>query len=213
MGNLNIEDVKANLSYFVEWRPALWAPAVNWLIGDPMRFAGKRVLDLGCRYGRMSCLFGLLDATVTGVELEGVSLARAWREVDHWNLRGQVQFFNYDGHPLNIPGRDYDFILTKSVLVVVPNLDRFLFALSHKLRADGELMMAENLAGGAFLNFLRRVITHRRFQGLEDRFHGVDADFLAMLSQTFDIIGFKTFYGIVSAIRGQKKPCLDMETI
>jgi len=202
---LSVEDVKANMPYFVEWRPALWTPAVRWLIDDPKRFAGKSVLDLGCRYGRMSCFFGLLGATVTGVELEGVSLEKAWAEADRWHLGHRVQFLNYDGNPLNIPGDGYDFIFTKSVLVVVPELDTFLVALSHKLNSGGELMMAENLAGGAFLNFLRRVIIHRRWRDLEDNFHGIDAAFLDTVGQVFDISAFRTYYGLVGTIRAWKE--------
>lgn len=196
-----------NLSYFVEWRPALWAPAVRWLIEDPKRFAGKRVLDLGCRHGRMSCFFGLLGAEVTGVELECVSLEKAWEEADRWHVRDRVQFINYDGNPLNIPGPDYDFVFTKSVLVVVPELDKFLAALSNKLNSGGELIMAENLAGGPLLNLLRRAIIHRHWHGFEDQFHGVDANFLATVGRTFDIVALRAYYGLVASIRAHKKPC------
>jgi SAM-dependent methyltransferase len=197
--------VDAKLSYFVEWRPALWTPAVRWLIGAPERFRGKRVLDLGCRYGRMSCLFGLLGADVTGVELEDVSLERARQEAIHWNVAHRVQFVQYNGDPLNIPGFDYDFVFTKSVLVIVPQLSQFLVALADRLKPGGELMMAENFAGSRELAWLRRVLIHRLWSGFDDQFHGVDSDFLATVAQTFDIVAWKCYFGLVASISARKK--------
>jgi hypothetical protein len=40
------------LRYCVGWRPYLWLRPLEYALGDPARFAGKRVLDLGCRFGR-----------------------------------------------------------------------------------------------------------------------------------------------------------------
>ncbi len=193
------------LSYFVEWRPLLWTPAVKWLIGDPKRFIGKRVLDLGCRSGRMSCLFGLLGASVTGLELNQVSLHEAWEEAKRWNLIGQVHFEHYDGNPSHIPGDNYDFIFTKSVLVVIDDLGTFLPGLALKLSRDGELLAAENLTGGRFLKFVRRYFIHRRWRGFESRFHGVDLKFLTILNEVFKIVELKRYYGLVIAIRARKR--------
>ena len=46
------------------------------------QIAGKKVLELGCRTGRMSSLFGLLGAEVVGVDLPNVCLKAAQREAD-----------------------------------------------------------------------------------------------------------------------------------
>jgi hypothetical protein len=57
---------------------------------------------------------------------------------------------------------------------------------------------------GAFLNFLRRAIIHRRWHDLEDSFHGIDVAFLDTVGQVFDIIAYRTYYGLVGAIRAYK---------
>ena len=196
-----------DLRYFVEWRPRQWAPAVKFLIGDPTRFVGKTVLEIGCRDGRMSCLFGLLGATVVGLDLNGVSMDKAFAEADRWGVRDRVSFTTYDGNPANIPGRDYDFIFTKSVLVVVPNLDTSLRQISTRLKADGELLAAENLTGGRLL-YIVRWLRNSRYRSGRSRFHGVDDEFLATVKRAFTLVDFKTYHGLVAALRARKMQVL-----
>ena len=184
----------------------LWTPAVRWLIGDTRRFVGKRVLDLGCGHGRMSCLFGLLGATVQGVDLEPTNVAKAREEANRWNLGDRVQFAKCDSEPLHLPGSGYDFVFTKSVLVVVPVVDTFMAGLSQKLKPGAELMLAENLSGSGFLKMLRFGVLHRRDRGFErSSFHGVDQSFLIALGRRFDVVEYKKYYGLVAAIRARKR--------
>ena len=199
-----IGNTNTKLSYFVHWHPALWTPAIRWLVGDTRRFVGKRVLDLGCGHGRMSCLFGLLGATVQGVDLDPKNVAVAREEVARWNLGDRVQIAACDGDPLHMPGSNYDFAFTKSVLVVVPDVDTFIAGLSQKLKPGAELMFAENL-GGAFLKMLRFGILHRRDKAFERSFHGVDQAFLTAVSRQVDMVEYKQYYGLVAAIRARKR--------
>jgi len=191
------------LSYFVDWRQSLWTPAVEYLVGDPERFRGKTVLELGCRTGRMSCLFGLLGATVLGVDLPGVELQSARDEAERWKVSARVSFVTYDGTVDNIPGRDFDYIFTKSVLVMIPELETFLRGLAAKLGDGGELLAAENVAGGSLLRLGRQIWTYRRYRGLEHRFNGVDPEFLSIVRRVFGSVDVKQFYGTVAAIRAR----------
>jgi len=191
------------LSYFVDWRQSLWTPAVEYLVGDPERFRGKTVLEIGCRTGRMSCLFGLLGATVVGVDLPGVELQSARGEAERWNVSSRVSFVTYDGTAGNIPGEDFDFIFTKSVLVMIPELETFLRGLAAKLKDGGELLAAENAAGGSLLRLGRQLWTYRRYRGLERRFNGVDPHFMEIVRRVFSSVDVKQFYGTVAAIRAR----------
>jgi 2-polyprenyl-3-methyl-5-hydroxy-6-metoxy-1,4-benzoquinol methylase len=66
------------LGYCVEGRPWLWTRPVTWAIGDRQRFQGKRVLEHGCRYGKMSCYFASsLGALVNGVDVQDRYLEQA----------------------------------------------------------------------------------------------------------------------------------------
>ena len=115
-----------DLRYFVDWHAWLWKPAVRAVIGDPARFAGRKVLELGCGHGKMSCLFALLGADVTALELPDRPLDVANEEVKKWNLWDKVSIHHYDGDLSCLPAREYDFVFSKSVLVIVPDLRSFL---------------------------------------------------------------------------------------
>jgi SAM-dependent methyltransferase len=189
------------LPYFVDWRPRTWAPAVRWLLGDPARFRGKKVLEVGCRTGRMSCLFGLLGADVLGVDLPDVCLKSARREAESAGVSERVRFLNYSGDPRSLLEKEFDFVFAKSTLVMIADLLPFLVALPAKLKAGGELLLAENLAGGLLMKMMRRLVHRRRGKSLLDRIHGVDAAFLATLGSVFEITERQNFSWLVAAIR------------
>jgi 2-polyprenyl-3-methyl-5-hydroxy-6-metoxy-1,4-benzoquinol methylase len=196
----------ARLPYFVDWRPRLWVPAVRWLLGDPARFRGKKVLDVGCRTGRMSCLFGLLGAEVLGVDLPDVCLESAQREAAAAGVSDRVRFLNYSGDPASLLEDDFDFVFSKSVLVMIPDLKPFFVALASKLKPGGELLLAENLAGGLLMRLIRRVVVHRRRgKSFLEKFHGVDAAFLATLGTAFEMAEQQNFSWLVAAIRAHRR--------
>jgi len=198
-----------DLSYFVGWHSLLWAPPVRWLIGNPERFIGKHLLELGCGDGRMASLFGMMGASVIGVEPDEHNFADARNETIKWGVSDRVNFVNYDGNPLNIPNGEFDFIFTKSVLVLIPNLRNYLNLLSNKVKPGGEIMLAENMHNGTILRRIRRRALrlyryHRWGSDPYRGFTGVNQGFLDKVEESFHIIGFKTYYGFVAAIRAIK---------
>ncbi len=193
------------LAYFVTWRPRLWTPVVRWLVRDPARFRGKKVLEVGCRNGRMSCLFGLLGADVLGVDLPDVCLDPARREVAAAGVSDRVRFQNYNGDPASLQEKDFDFVFSKSTLVMIGDLKPFVAALPSRLKPDGELLLAENLSGGWAMQLIRRLVHWRRGKELLDRIHGVDAAFLDTLGLSFETTERKNFFGLVTAIRAQRR--------
>lgn len=196
------DTVDTRIREAVEWRRWLWAPAVRWLLGDPERFRGKRVLELGCRYGKMSCLFGRFGAEVLGVDLEETRLDRARAEAAAQGLGGPVRFRVYDGDPGSLDEGEFDFVFSKSVLVVVPELGDFLRALRGVVVPGAELMLAENAAGNAVVNRVRR-LAHPRWKSFERRFHGVDDAFLEEVDAVFPIEERRRFGFAVHAIRAR----------
>ena len=185
-----------DLTYFIGWRPFLWKPAVEWLLGDIKRFVGARVLELGCANGLMSCYFGLLGATVIGIDIDRGPLGKAREEAIRWGLSDRVSFCHYDGNPLNIPGNDYDFVFTKSVLVMISSLDKFLLPLSQKIKSGGELMAAENADN--------RLATQLRRRYKDGPFHGVNKGFISHVESVFYKAEVKSYFSLVTAIRATK---------
>jgi 2-polyprenyl-3-methyl-5-hydroxy-6-metoxy-1,4-benzoquinol methylase len=154
----------------------------------------------------MSCLFGLLGAEVLGLELPDVCLKSARREAESAGVSDHVRFLNYSGDPASLPEGDFDFVFSKSVLVMIPDLKPFVAALASKLKPGGELLLAENLAGGLWMQLIRRVIAQqRRGKSFRERFHGVDAAFLATLGTAFEMAERQNFSWLVAAIRAHRR--------
>lgn len=198
-----------DLAYFVEWHAWLWKPAVRVVLGDPKRFVDKRVLELGHGRGRMSCLFGLLGANVTGVELHNGNLHLAQSEVERWQLQDKISFKCYDGNPMNLNETGFDFVFSKSVLVVIPNLTEFLGQLKVIMNPGGELLAIENMQRGTWLRQFRtrlfRLVRQRRWGQPPYRgFRGVNAFFLSSIREQFKIVKYQQSYGLVAAIQAQK---------
>jgi 2-polyprenyl-3-methyl-5-hydroxy-6-metoxy-1,4-benzoquinol methylase len=198
-----------DLRYFVDWHAWLWKPAVRAVIGDPARFAGRRVLELGCGHGKMSCLFALLGADVTALELPEQPLDVARKEVDKWNLRKKVSIHHYDGDISCLAAREYDFVFSKSVLVVVPDLRSFLAGVARVLRPDGRLLAVENMHRGTVLRELNVRARHLA-RGCWCRtaykdFRGVTPKFLDTVRDVFDILRYAESYRLVAAIEAVKR--------
>ena len=140
-----------DLQYFVEWRPYLWqrpvARALRYL-GD---LQGKRVLEIGGRSGRMSCLMAMLGAEVTMLQKGPVQHADT--EAAKWQVGDRVRNISADGGLEAIAGETFDAIFTKSVLWCIPDLADFLDQLEVHLAEDGKVAFVENCLGGPCLRW------------------------------------------------------------
>jgi 2-polyprenyl-3-methyl-5-hydroxy-6-metoxy-1,4-benzoquinol methylase len=129
MGNMR-KEIMANLGYFTEWGGRPWENLVRYALQDVGDLHGKRVLEIGPRFGKMSICFALLGAQVVGIETDAAALKRAEQEVKQWNVQANISFFHYDGnidHCCDLNGSVFDVLFTKSVLVTLrSNLSEFL---------------------------------------------------------------------------------------
>jgi SAM-dependent methyltransferase len=185
----------------IEWRSWLWTKPVAWVLDDRSRFRGKRLLDLGCRYGRMTCYFASLGALVDGVDIAEGSLQKARELAGELGLAKQVNFWRYSGNALELPHGEYDFVFTKSVLVVMGTLENSLQGIAQALKPDGEYLAVENLAGGSLLAFLREKIVHRRWRTFDKTFRGMNGITISKFASNFQIVSHRRYWGLVIAIR------------
>jgi SAM-dependent methyltransferase len=158
----------------------------------------------------MACLFGLLGAHVTAVELPGKSLEPARAEARRWHLEKRVCLKHYDGDLRPMAGAEFDFVFSKSVLVIVPDLPRFARQVASVLSAQGRLLAAENMQRGTMLRKMRaravNVVRPSRFgKDYYSGFRGVTPSFLDTLREAFDIVSYRESYGLVAAIEARKK--------
>ncbi len=147
-----MEESKApldNLRYFVEWGGRNWEMllrhALSNGVGGDLR--GKRVLEIGFRSGKMSSLFALMGADVVGLEVRPKPTRKARKEAETWGVGDHTLFVRYDGNLDAIRDESFDLIFTKSVLVVLPDMESFLAKLREKLKPGGRCLFLENGLG------------------------------------------------------------------
>jgi SAM-dependent methyltransferase len=153
-----------NLGYFLEWGGKTWERLIRHAIEDFIGpdLHGRKLLDVGTRYGKMACLFALLGGQVVGIDTSEQAIAQAVVEAEKWRVSSRVAFQHTDGSLDAVPDASFDVIFTKSVLVVVPELGGFLLGLAAKLRPGGKVVFVENAYGNAILHAARR-LRHRRW--------------------------------------------------
>lgn len=161
-----------DLEHFVWGGPsvvALVKRAIETLGND---LTGRRLLDVGYGHGQMSCLFALLGAQVVAVDTHDVARDEALLEAKRWGVNNQIEFSVYSGDPEDIKETQFDIAFTKSVLLLVPDLEIFLRALSTKLRASGEVIFIENGFHNP-LSVIGRRVLHRLKNNQDDYYPGV----------------------------------------
>lgn len=192
-----------DLDYFIEWRAGLWRRPLLWALGDLERLRGARVLDYGCRYGKTSCLFALLGAEVTGVDVDAAALERARREAEKWNVSDRVEFLDYSGDAAELHPRRFNLIFTKSVLYWVQDLAPLLDKFRDLLADDGRVAFVENWRGSDLMMAVRRRLFHRRWMRGTADFPGIRRTQLPLLAERFGPFEHRLFYRLVIAMRGQ----------
>jgi 2-polyprenyl-3-methyl-5-hydroxy-6-metoxy-1,4-benzoquinol methylase len=195
-----------NLGYFIEWGAKSWANltyhAIHTCVGEE-QIVNKEVLEIGARYGKISSLFGLLGAKVTGIDINKECLITAKKEAVKHGVCDRVKFLAYDGNLDVFPDESFDIIFTKSVLVLVPELDSFLITLNRKLKPNGKVIFIENGYGNMFIHFLRK-FRHRKWAFSKAKFF--KSDDMKLLRRSFHVMEIKrSWIPPIWMIYGEKK--------
>lgn len=149
------------LPYFVEWGRPAWANMTRQMLEEEVGldwFAGKTVMDLGSRYGKMGTLFGLLGANVVGLDYNPEFQTLAEEEAKRFGVEDNVEFFTIDATEFFVTtGRKFDMIFTKSVLTIIPTpLDEIVPTIVDGLAPNGRFVGVENGKGSFLYHFMRR---------------------------------------------------------
>ena len=92
------------------------------------RWAGKRVLEIGCGIGTDTINFARSGASVTAVDLSDESLKIARKRAEVFNLSDAIDFRQADAEKLSevIPPEPYDFVYSFGVIHHTPHPERVL---------------------------------------------------------------------------------------
>ncbi len=103
------------------------------------RWAGKRVLEIGCGIGTDAINFARAGADYTAVEVSEVSLALTRKRFDTFGLKGS--FFNANAEQLAtvVGQRGFDLVYSFGVIHHTPNQRAVIAQARQVIRPDGEL--------------------------------------------------------------------------
>jgi len=182
-------DAPFDYSAFVGWGGKAWENLVRRAIDDftGHDLIGKRVLDIGARAGGMSCLFALLGAQVTAIDINGSHFEEARTRARELGVDHRIQFIEYDGDLALLKDGQFDVAFAKSVLVLMQDLEAFLRDLNRKLSEQGKIIFIENAVGRLPLRpgfFLAR--RYRWGDGARS-FHYFGPGDVALVRRVFDV--------------------------
>jgi 2-polyprenyl-3-methyl-5-hydroxy-6-metoxy-1,4-benzoquinol methylase len=110
---------------------------------DFERWAGTRVLEIGCGLGTTSVGFARAGAEVTGVDLSGASIALAQRHAEALGVADRTRFLQADAEHLTdvLAGEQFDLVYSFGVIHHSPHPDRILRQARRLVQPGGELRL------------------------------------------------------------------------
>ena len=146
-----------NLDYFTHWGGRAWEKFVDMAVGTYLGkdLSGKKLLEIGPGFGRMTSLLAILGAHVTAADVSEKSIESARQTVQNFGVQDNVELVHYNGDLKTIDQKQYDIIFSKSALLYPNDLKSFLTDLKNLMHDDGQFVFIENGYGNAFFQVLR----------------------------------------------------------
>jgi len=197
-----------NIESFTEWGGKSWSRLLSQSITNDIGLdfiKGSRVLEVGTRYGKMATFFAAeLGANeVLGIDLSSNDFVDAKSFVANHGVSDKVTFEHCDGTLNAQKDGHFDFIFTKSVLVMVQDLDSYLHVLNNKLAPNGKYLFLENGKGNPLIQ-LSRSIRHRSWNSSTANFF--TEDIVAKIPDSLDVTNVrKIIFPPIYSIAGSKK--------
>lgn len=182
----------------VQWRQWLWYLPTKWAIGNPQRFRDKDVLEIGPGSGEMACYFASIGARVTAADNVAGCLNRTAKTAARFGLT--VRRLEFSGDYDDLPS-GFDFVFTKSALVMTGQAQTRASQIPRLLRPGGEYIGVENLQGGALAQRIRHHYHHD--PTWTSRFSPITADVISTLEECFANLEMHHIFGPVIALRAR----------
>lgn len=102
------------------------------------RWAGKRVLEVGCGIGTAAVNFARCGADYTGIELSQSSLELTRLRFDVYGLKGRLILCNAEELSRHVESDHYDLVYSFGVIHHSPNQRAIVEEIRKVIRSDGE---------------------------------------------------------------------------
>lgn len=144
----------------------------------------------------MACYFASIGARVTAADNVGGCLEETAETAARFAL--PVHCLHFSGDYNDLPS-GFDFVFTKSALVMTGQAETRASQIPRLLRPGGEYIGIENLQGGALAQKIRHHYHHD--PTWSSRFSPITADVISTLREGFTNLEMRHFFGPVVALR------------
>lgn len=217
-----MNNYKTLMTDVVEWDVPNWSRAIEaWKCGGSKdNLKGKRVLDLGGRFGGLSLYFALSGATVICSDLEFIKDGSVENAKALHNKYGVSSLITYeDIDATDIPyENEFDIICFKSIMGGVgydnnyENQLKMMQQIRKALKPGGKCYFVENLVGCRLVQFLRKKLrpwgSHWRYISLDELAELTDG-FKLVKRHTFGVIGLMGPNKLLSTILSSADKALE----
>lgn len=105
------------------------------------RWAGKRVLEVGCGMGTDAINFARAGADYSAIDLSDVSLELARKRFEVFGLKGHLQPYNAERLSEAVPASSFDLVYSFGVIHHTPHPDAVIREIRKVIRPDGEFRL------------------------------------------------------------------------
>jgi len=126
------------------WWQDFYEPLFEYAFDEVGSLEGKRVLELGCGPGGTSVLLARRGAEVFATDVRIESIQETRQLAERYGVADRIQTYAMDARRLGFPENSFDFIFTKSVLIMT-DYEPVVKECSRVLKKGGKAVFLENM--------------------------------------------------------------------
>jgi len=175
------------------WWQDFYQPLFEYAFDEIGSLAGKRVLELGCGPGGTAVLLARRGADVFATDIRIESIQETRRLAAKYGVADKIHTSVMDARRLAFPEHSFDFIFTKSVLIMT-DYEPVVKECSRVLKKGGKAIFLENMRHHPIIYLIRKMfIRYSRY------LHYLSMDDIKNITKVFSVSRHREFHFFIIA--------------
>lgn len=175
------------------WWQDFYEPLFEYAFDEVGSLEGKRVLELGCGPGGTAVLLARHGAEVFATDMRIESIEETHQLAEKYGVADKIQTSVMDARCLAFPDNSFDFIFTKSVLIMT-DYEPAVKECSRVLKRGGKAVFLENMRHHPIIYIARKLfIRYSRYLNY------LSMDDITNITQIFSISRHREFHLFIIA--------------
>lgn len=175
------------------WWQDFYEPLFEYAFNEVGSLAGKRVLELGCGPGGTAVLLARRGAEVFATDMRIESIQETRRLAEKYGVADKIHPSVMDARRLGLPADSFDFIFTKSVLIMT-DYEPVVKECARVLKPGGKAVFLENMRHHPLIYIARKLfIRYSRYLNY------LSMDDITRITKIFSISSHREFHLFIIA--------------